>query len=59
MLVEAVDKFYRRIATNCLDLWTRNETIAAVQRIGEEHEAGIVRAIEQLQHERLSGHGDG
>lgn len=55
MLVDATQKFYRRIAQNCLDLWTRDDTIAAVQRIGEEHEAGIVAQIEQLQKERLSG----
>jgi hypothetical protein len=58
-MIDSVHKFYRRIAANCLDLWNRDETIAAVQRIGEEHEAGIVSAIEQLQMERLGGYGDG
>lgn len=52
-MIDAREKFARRTAEACMNLWTRQQTIENVARLGDEQEELIVRQIEQLQLEKM------
>lgn len=54
-VIDATPRFARRTAEACMNLWTREQTIANVARLGEDHEEEVVRQIEQLQLEKMMG----
>lgn len=57
-VIDAVPRFARRTAEAAIYKWDREETVACMKRMGSSYEKEVVKQIEEIQREIVSGQRD-
>lgn len=57
-VINAVPRFARRTAEAAIKKWDRATTVACMQRMGKSYEKEVVKQIEEIQKEIVTGQRD-